>query len=234
MKIISNRFVLILFIVVIFLMPLGCNGSGSRTIPENLLSKWNQPLSKEVSTSNVRLASNDVDVAKRRSSDVALANYVGRAKTNNQAEWLKSYDEAVELSKQTGRPILADFTGSNWCSYCVKLEKEVFDTPKFNAWAAENVVLLKLDFPRPNRQPDWIKKQNNQLRSRYRIESYPTVKVLDANGGEIGSQGYLPGGPDRWIAVVDNTIKSNLTLQKIKLVDVVDLQDDEQPIAKVK
>ena len=85
MKIISNRFVLILFIVVIFLMPLGCNGSGSRTIPENLLSKWNQPLSKEVSTSNVRLASNDVDVAKRRSSDVALANYVGRAKTNNQA-----------------------------------------------------------------------------------------------------------------------------------------------------
>ena len=239
MKICLNRFVLVALLFAVSLAIVGCKGAGTSGTPANLFAKRSTTPSpaNPVSTNGTETAnsggsatkgsSSDVALAsyatKGSSSDVALASYVSRSTKSHQAQWLNSYDEAVKLSAQTGRPILADFTGSNWCGYCVKLKKEVFDTPEFSAWAAENVVLLELDFPRPNKQPDWIKKQNNQLRNRYEIESYPTVLILNADGSVIGSQGYMRGGPERWVAVADNTVKANRALQKTKFVNAADL-----------
>ena len=230
MKICLNRFVLVALLFAVSLAIVGCKGAGTSGTPANLFAKRSTTPSpaNPVSTNGTETANSGGSASKGSatkgsSSDVALASYVSRSTESHQAQWLNSYDEAVKLSAQTGRPILADFTGSNWCGYCVKLKKEVFDTPEFSAWAAENVVLLELDFPRPNKQPDWIKKQNNQLRNRYEIESYPTVLILNADGSVIGSQGYMRGGPERWVAVADNTVKANRALQKTKFVNAADL-----------
>ena len=185
MKICLNRFVLVAILFAVSFAIVGCKGAGTSVTLANLFAKRSTTPSpaNPVSTNGTETANSGGSASKGSatkgsSSDVALASYVSRSTESHQAQWLNSYDEAVKLSAQTGRPILADFTGSNWCGYCVKLKKEVFDTPEFSAWAAENVVLLELDFPRPNKQPDWIKKQNNQLRNRYEIESYPTVLIL--------------------------------------------------------
>ena len=57
------------------------------------------------------------------------------------AGWTVGLDNVYEESQKTGKPILANFTGSDWCGWCIKLKADVFSKPKFTAWADKNVVL---------------------------------------------------------------------------------------------
>ena len=75
--------------------------------------------------------------------------------------WLTSLAEAKAEAAKRKVPILADFSGSDWCGWCIKLDKEVFSTDAFRKYASENLVLLLVDFPRTKTQSDEIKKQNN-------------------------------------------------------------------------
>ncbi len=122
--------------------------------------------------------------------------------------WLTSYAKALEAARASNKVVLADFTGSDWCPWCIKLKAEVFDTPEFKQWADQNVVLLEVDFPRGKAQPDELKKQNRELAERLGVEGFPTVVFLDGQGEEVGQTGYLPGGPAGWIreaqAVLDS------------------------------
>lgn len=116
------------------------------------------------------------------------------------AGWGENYPQALAEAKKSGKPILADFTGSDWCGYCIALKKEVFDTPAFKEWAAKNVILLEVDFPRRKAQAAEIKQQNGKLAQQFAIEGYPTILILDGNGKKIGELGYMDGGPEKWIA----------------------------------
>ena len=122
------------------------------------------------------------------------------------AGWLTSYDDAVAQAEATGKPILADFTGSDWCGWCKKLDKEVFSTSAFKEWAGENVILLVLDFPRSKVLPAKLKKQNQKLRKKYGVTGYPTILFLDEKGGVIGKSGYRRGGAEAWIVNAQNII----------------------------
>ncbi|MBI4566959.1 MAG: thioredoxin family protein [Planctomycetes bacterium] len=122
--------------------------------------------------------------------------------------WLTSYDEAVAQSKKTGKPILADFTGSDWCGWCIKLKEEVFSKPEFGKWAAGNVVLLELDFPRKKELPKPLTEQNKKLAAKYGIRGYPTVLFLDEEGEPFGRSGYIEGGPKAWCANADAVLGS--------------------------
>ena len=121
--------------------------------------------------------------------------------------WLTSWDDAVKQSKSTGKPILMDFTGSDWCGWCIKLKQEVFDTKEFRAWADKHVVLLELDFPRATTQSDKIKKQNADLQAKYGIEGFPTIIFADAKGKELGRYGYDRGGPAAWTKKAETMLK---------------------------
>ena len=77
--------------------------------------------------------------------------------------WLTSYSEAVSQSKSYGKPILMDFTGSDWCGWCQRLKAEVFDMPEFKKWATDNVILLEVDFPRNTPLTPALKRQNDEL-----------------------------------------------------------------------
>lgn len=122
-------------------------------------------------------------------------------------KWETSYARAVELSRSSGKPILADFTGSDWCGWCVKLKKEVFDTAAFKSWAKDNVILLELDFPSRTPQSRQLKEQNKKLAARYGVEGFPTVLFLDAEGKIKGRTGYVAGGPKAWIAAAEKALK---------------------------
>lgn len=121
--------------------------------------------------------------------------------------WHTDFKKAAAESKKTGKPILADFTGSDWCGWCIKLKDEVFSKDEFKEWAEENVVLLELDYPRKTEQPEALKKQNEDLKAKYQIRGYPTVLFLDAKGKVIGQSGYKPGGPEAWIADAKKVLK---------------------------
>ena len=128
--------------------------------------------------------------------------------------WLLNFDKAAELSMKTGKPILANFTGSDWCGWCIRLKKEVFVTPAFKKWAEENVILLELDYPRRTPQTEEIKKQNRELQQFFKVRGYPTLHMFNVGIADgktqitaLGKMGYLAGGPTPWIANANNYLK---------------------------
>lgn len=122
-------------------------------------------------------------------------------------EWMTDYNAALALSKKTGKPILADFTGSDWCGWCIKLHKEVFDKPEFKTWAKKNVILLELDYPARKKQADALKKQNQGLAKKYEIQGYPTILFLNHKGEKLGEYGYDQGGPAVWTKKAEGMLK---------------------------
>jgi thiol:disulfide interchange protein len=121
------------------------------------------------------------------------------------AEWTSDYSQALKTAKAQNKPVLADFTGSDWCGWCMKLDREVFSTSEFKSFADKNLVLLKVDFPRGHRLPASVTAQNEKLASRYGVRSFPTVLVLHPDGKVAGKLGYQPGGPRSFISAVEKT-----------------------------
>ena len=123
--------------------------------------------------------------------------------------WLVGWDNAARTATTTSHPILADFTGSDWCGWCIKLRKEVFDTPEFILWAQKSVVLLEVDFPQQKKLPAAQAAENDNLAKKYAIEGYPTILLLDNKGTELGRLGYQDGGPGPWIAAAEKLLKAS-------------------------
>jgi thioredoxin-related protein len=119
--------------------------------------------------------------------------------------WKTDFTQAKVVAAESKRFILLDFTGSDWCPWCIRMDKEVFGRPAFADFAAKHLVLVKLDFPRSKPQPAAEKVQNEQLAQKFGIQGYPTYVLLDSTGNEVRRQeGYLPGGPVefiRWIGL---------------------------------
>ncbi len=132
---------------------------------------------------------------------------IALAATSFAGEWLTDYNQALKMSKQTGKPILADFTGSDWCGWCIRLKKEVFTKPEFAAWAKQNVILLELDYPRRTPQSAGIKNQNENLARKYEIQGYPTILFLGSKGQVLGQYGYDQGGPKVWTTNASKMLK---------------------------
>ena len=82
---------------------------------------------------------------------------------------------AQQEAKANNKLLLLDFTGSDWCGWCIKLNKEVFSKPEFKDYANKNLVLMEVDFPRGKSQGSDIKKQNEGLAQQYQIEGFPTA-----------------------------------------------------------
>jgi thioredoxin-related protein len=122
-------------------------------------------------------------------------------------EWLTDHAKALEKAKAENKPVVMDFTGSDWCGWCIKLDKEVFSTSQFKTYATQNLVLLKLDFPHRRNLPAAEKKQNEALAAKYGIRGFPTVVVLNPEGNQVGQLGYRPGGPQPWIAELEKFTK---------------------------
>lgn len=114
--------------------------------------------------------------------------------------WLTDFKEAQEQAKQGNKPILLDFTGSDWCGWCVKLDKDTFSQPAFQEFAKEHLVLMEVDFPKSKSQSPETAAQNNDLKDKFGVRGFPTLVLLGSDGKELAKRsGYLPGGPDAMI-----------------------------------
>lgn len=127
--------------------------------------------------------------------------------------WHTDVKEALAISTKENKPMLLFFTGSDWCGWCIKLQNEVLKTAEFKKWAAENVVLVELDFPRKNLQSIEIQGQNNQILQAFGVQGFPTIYLAKAiekegkvNFQGLGSTGYVPGGPTAFLAVANGII----------------------------
>ena len=114
-------------------------------------------------------------------------------------EWETDFAKASELAKKEGKPMLLDFSGSDWCGWCMKLDKEVFKKTEFKDYAKQNLVLVLVDFPQAKPQSKKLKEQNKGLAKKYEIKGYPSVIILSPEGELVGQTGYQPGGPEKYV-----------------------------------
>lgn len=121
--------------------------------------------------------------------------------------WLTDWEAATAEAKRSNRPILINFTGSDWCGWCIRLKEEVFVTDAFKNWAGQKVILMEADFPRKKALPPHLTAQNQQLAQRYQISGYPSIIFVDAGGNQLGPRyGYQEGGPEAWIQGAEKCI----------------------------
>jgi len=113
--------------------------------------------------------------------------------------WLTDWNEAMKMAQSLARPVLVDFTGSDWCIWCQKLEEEVFSKDEFIKYAKDNFILLKVDFPREIEQSDKLKAFNQQKLKEYKVEGFPTIVIINEKSQEIARTGYRPGGAEKYI-----------------------------------
>ena len=113
--------------------------------------------------------------------------------------WTDNAQEAMAQAAKDKKDLLIDFTGSDWCGWCIKLDQEVFSQPAFQAEAPKRFVLLKLDFPRSRQLPEETKKQNAEWGEKFAIKGYPTIVLADAEGKAYAKTGYRPGGPRAYL-----------------------------------
>lgn len=119
------------------------------------------------------------------------------------AGWDDDYEKALARAKAEKKMVLLDFTGSDWCGWCMKLDREVFSKPEFKNYAKENLVLVEVDFPQGKRQTKKLKAQNEKLQGEHGVRGYPTIIVLNSEGRKVGQLGYQEGGPKSFIAKLD-------------------------------
>lgn len=130
----------------------------------------------------------------------------GKGSSNDGLSWEENLETALQKAKTENKAVLVNFTGSDWCQWCVKLSDEVFSKPEFKEYADDNLILVRLDFPKNIEQSAETKAYNNQLAQRYGVQGFPTVLLFNSSGSLVKTTGYLPGGPVTYV----NDLKSSL------------------------
>ena len=159
---------------------------------------------------NIRFQKLIINTMQKLLSISLLSIIVFHASLSAGDEWMTDFAAAKIKAAAEQKPLLLDFTGSDWCGWCIKLDKEVFSQKAFKEFAADNLVLVELDFPRGKEQSEDLKAQNKALAEKYEIRGFPTILVLSPEGELIEKTGYQRGGPEAYVA----HIKEILVAQK--------------------
>ena len=124
-----------------------------------------------------------------------------------EVDWQTDLPKAQAKAKAEKKLVMLDFTGSDWCGWCIRLNSEVFSKPEFVEYAKTNLVAVEVDFPHAKKQTEEQKKANQELQEKYKIPGYPTIIVLNGAGEKVGQLGYMPGGPKAFIAELEKLRK---------------------------
>lgn len=117
-------------------------------------------------------------------------------------QWTTDYSAALRQAKAEKKKVFLFFTGSDWCGWCMKFDKEILSTSDFKTYAGSSLLLVKLDFPRSTPQSAQLKAANQKLAQQYGIQGFPTVIVLNSEGKNVGELGYMEGGPKPFIGAL--------------------------------
>lgn len=113
--------------------------------------------------------------------------------------WTDNYDEAKSTAADQDKDLLLDFTGSDWCGWCIKLKEEVFSKDAFKGYADDAFVLVELDFPKNKPQSQEIRQQNTELQEAFAVQGFPTIILADSTGKPYAKTGYQQGGAEAYV-----------------------------------
>ena len=148
---------------------------------------------------------------------IIISLFMTFASEAQELKWHTDIEMALDVATKENKKMLLFFTGSDWCGWCIKLQKEVFETSDFETWS-DSVVLVELDFPKRTPQDNKTRGQNQQLQSIFKVRGYPTVYFVApeimadgrTNLKSLGKTGYVRGGAKKWLDVANNIVKKNI------------------------
>jgi thioredoxin-related protein len=144
--------------------------------------------------------------------------------------WVTDFEKAKQTAAAEKKDLLIDFTGSDWCGWCIKLRKEVFDLDAFKSAAPKNFVLVEIDFPQnKSKLTKETQEQNEKLQAKFGIQGFPSIVLADAEGRPYAQTGYQQGGPDKYLPHLDE-----LRAVKAKRDDAWKKADGAQGVEKAK
>jgi thiol-disulfide isomerase/thioredoxin len=121
--------------------------------------------------------------------------------------WTHDFAAARKQAADEKKDLLIDFTGSDWCGWCERLNEQVFIHAPFKAGVKDKFVLVELDYPQKPENvaklSDETKAQNKELQAKYSINGYPTILLCDAEGRPYASTGFQRGGPEKYVTHLD-------------------------------
>ncbi len=130
---------------------------------------------------------------------VALLVLAGALVFAGGPDWETNLEIAKEMARKENKTILVNFSGSDWCGWCKKLDREVFRKQTFLDFAEKKLVLVQVDFPRYKRLSKEQQKANLSLQKKYRIYGFPAILLVDADEKVLLKTGYRPGGAANYI-----------------------------------
>ena len=113
--------------------------------------------------------------------------------------WQTNFEAAKARAAAEHKMLLVEFSGSDWCPWCKKMQADVFEHESFKNEARKNFVLVNLDFPNEKQLPGEIRRQNKELKKQYKVDVFPTLMVMDPRGQVIAQSGYRAGGPHEFM-----------------------------------
>ena len=121
--------------------------------------------------------------------------------------WMTDFEKAKAKAKAENKYLLIDFSGSDWCGWCIKLDKEVFSKKAFQEYAKDHLVLMLADFPSDkSKQSEEVQEQNELLKKEFPIPGFPTVYILSSEGKTLAKTGYQDGGPEAYVEHIKKLI----------------------------
>ncbi len=113
--------------------------------------------------------------------------------------WLEDLEQAKVIAHQRNKHIFIAFSGSDWCHWCKKMEKEILNTEQFHKFATDKLVLVSVDFPKRKKQSEEQIQRNEDLARKYAVRGFPAVAILDPEGTLVTMTGYRSGGATNYI-----------------------------------
>jgi protein disulfide-isomerase len=149
-------------------------------------------------------------------SEAATPNSALYAEEAMGVTWTEDFERATSQAKKENKPIFLFFTGSDWCPWCKRFDKEIAGTKEFRDLLGNTLIFVKADFPQNIKQSQATREQNEELKKRYSIKGFPTVVLLDSDLKEIGRMGYESGGGKAFAEKVQKKLNSYLANKEKK------------------
>lgn len=120
-------------------------------------------------------------------------------KENSLPFWSTDYVASLKQCETSGKPAFVYFSGSNWCGFCKRFDREIVADKDFQDYLKANFEAVNLDFPHPAPKDDPLYELNTWLKQQHGVTGYPTILILDSRGAVLARTGYLKGGAQAFI-----------------------------------
>ncbi|MEO5616512.1 MAG: thioredoxin fold domain-containing protein [Candidatus Eisenbacteria bacterium] len=120
-----------------------------------------------------------------------LGAFVATASHASGPDW-RGWNDGLQQAGATRRPVIVDVY-TNWCGWCRRMHKDVYDKPEIAEYLRKHFVTVRLNAEASDPASYEGKQTNSQgIAQRFRVSGFPTTVFLRSNGDHMANvPGYV-------------------------------------------